>query len=104
MATTSARTDGPAPIVVYGATGYTGRLISGELSRRGARLTIAGRSREKLDAVAARLPAEAEIAAVRLDDERALRELVAGARGGKRLRGRSPARGPRSRVRRTGTH
>lgn len=79
MATTSARTDGTAPIVVYGATGYTGKLIGAELSRRGARVTLAGRNREKLEAAAAGLPGEPEIAVVRLDDERALRGLVAGA-------------------------
>jgi len=79
VATTSARTDGTFPIVVYGATGYTGKLIGAELSRRGARVTLAGRNREKLEAVAAGFPREPEIAVVQLDDERALRELVAGA-------------------------
>ena len=35
------------PIAVYGATGYTGRLVAGELRRRGAEVVLAGRSRLK---------------------------------------------------------
>lgn len=67
------------PIVVYGATGYTGRLIARELVRRGAEATLAGRDRQKLEAVAAGLDAEPAIAAVRLDDRGGLRELLEGA-------------------------
>jgi len=37
------------PIVVYGATGYTGRLICTELERSGTRFAIAGRDRDKLE-------------------------------------------------------
>lgn len=76
MATTGERTDREGAIVLYGASGYTGRLIAAELSRRGARLTLAGRNREKLAAVAAGLPTMPEVAAVALDDGRGLRELV----------------------------
>lgn len=73
--------DGGPPIVIYGATGYTGKLIAAELSRRGARITLAGRNAAKLESVAAGLPAGAgaEVAAVALDDEQGLRELVGGA-------------------------
>ena len=67
------------PIVVYGATGYTGKLISQELARRGATFTIAGRSREKLDALAASLDASPEVAAVSLDDAAGLASLLDGA-------------------------
>lgn len=37
------------PIAVYGATGYTGRLIAAELARRGAPMVLAGRSAVKLE-------------------------------------------------------
>jgi short subunit dehydrogenase-like uncharacterized protein len=39
-------------ICVLGATGYTGRLVVNELHRRGVRCTAAGRSAEKLQALA----------------------------------------------------
>lgn len=38
-------------MAVYGATGYTGRLVAAELKRRGADFVIAGRSASKLDAL-----------------------------------------------------
>lgn len=82
MAPATAPTDAAGTIVVYGASGYTGKLISAELSRRGARITLAGRNREKLEAVAAALPEgglPSSVAAVALDDERALRGLLDGA-------------------------
>jgi len=44
-------------IVVFGATGYTGRLVTEALLRRGARPVIAGRSAEKLAALDAALDA-----------------------------------------------
>src|SRR5438034_1194971 len=40
------------PIAVYGATGYTGRLIAAELRRRGAETVLAGRNRAKLEILA----------------------------------------------------
>ena len=67
------------PIVVYGATGYTGKLIAAELARRGADFVIAGRSRDKLDAVAATLPGDVTAVAVALDDPAGLRALLEGA-------------------------
>jgi short subunit dehydrogenase-like uncharacterized protein len=63
------------PIVVYGATGYTGRLVAEELQRRGAEFVIAGRSREKLAALAARLGG-VESTAASLDEPAALRSLL----------------------------
>jgi len=63
------------PIAVYGATGYTGKLVASELRRRGARFVLAGRNRAKLERVAAELGG-AETRAVGLDDERGLRELL----------------------------
>ncbi len=40
------------PIAVYGATGYTGRLVAEELARSGVEFVLAGRNREKLEGVA----------------------------------------------------
>ena len=45
----------PARIVVFGATGYTGRLVSEALVARGARPVLAGRSAPALAALAAQL-------------------------------------------------
>lgn len=68
----------PGPIVVYGATGYTGKLICAELASRGAPIVAAGRSAAKLEALAAELgdQAEVEVAAVSLSDPPAIRELL----------------------------
>jgi short subunit dehydrogenase-like uncharacterized protein len=63
------------PIVVYGATGFTGKLVAAELQRRGADFTIAGRSAEKLRPLAARL-GEVPFTAAPLDDPAALRALL----------------------------
>jgi short subunit dehydrogenase-like uncharacterized protein len=63
------------PIAVYGASGYTGKLIAEELKRRDADFVIAGRSAQKIQALAAQLggvPAKA----ASLDDPVALRELL----------------------------
>ena len=42
----------PPRILVYGATGYTGRLVAAEAARRGLDVVLAGRNPEKLKAVA----------------------------------------------------
>ena len=39
-------------ILLFGATGYTGQLTAHALARRGADFAIAGRSRDKLEALA----------------------------------------------------
>lgn len=65
------------PIVVYAASGYTGKLISHELARRGADFVVAGRSRGKLEALAAELDASPRVAAVPLSDRSGLRDLLA---------------------------
>src|ERR687885_1115366 len=44
-----------ARIVVFGATGYTGRLVAERLVAQGARPVLAGRSQERLRALAERL-------------------------------------------------
>jgi short subunit dehydrogenase-like uncharacterized protein len=56
--------------LLYGASGYTGRLIAEEAVRRGHRPVLAGRSREKLAPLAERLGLE--VAVVGLEDVRRL--------------------------------
>jgi short subunit dehydrogenase-like uncharacterized protein len=65
-------------IVLYGATGYTGRLVVDELERRGLDYVLSGRDEEKLRRVAAEHDAAVRVAP--LDDARALRELLGDAR------------------------
>jgi len=66
-----------APIVVYGASGYTGALVARELRRRGLDFTLAGRSAEKLARVADALDGDPPpTRAVGLDDAAGLRDLL----------------------------
>lgn len=67
------------PIVVYGATGYTGTLVAHELRRRGLDTVLAGRSAEKLARLADALGGEVATRAVALDDAAGLRALLADA-------------------------
>jgi short subunit dehydrogenase-like uncharacterized protein len=64
------------PIAVYGATGYTGRLVAAELRRRGADAVLAGRNPAKLEMVAEDIGGSQRTAAVSLDDAAGLRELL----------------------------
>jgi short subunit dehydrogenase-like uncharacterized protein len=64
-----------APVAVYGATGYTGKLVAGELQRREADFVIAGRNREKLEALSGKLGG-VPTAAAPVDDPAALRSLL----------------------------
>jgi short subunit dehydrogenase-like uncharacterized protein len=64
------------PIAVYGATGYTGRLVAAELRRRDADLVLAGRNRAKLEILAEDLGGEMAIGDASLDDPAALRALL----------------------------
>ncbi len=64
------------PIAVYGATGYTGKLVAAELAASGADYVLAGRSAEKLDALAEDLGGSVETRAVALDDPEGLRDLL----------------------------
>lgn len=79
------------PIAVYGATGYTGRLVAEELAHRGVELVLAGRDRDKLEAVAQGVagivPRDApggepvglpRVEAVPIDDPAGLRSLFGG--------------------------
>jgi short subunit dehydrogenase-like uncharacterized protein len=67
----------PVTIVLYGATGYTGRLVADELARRGLDHVLSGRDEGKL----ARLADERKVPAraAPLDDDAALRDLLDGA-------------------------
>jgi short subunit dehydrogenase-like uncharacterized protein len=70
--------DAPArggPIVVYGATGFTGGLIARELRERGADLVVAGRNRDRLQALSGEL-GSVPTAVAPLDDPAALRDLL----------------------------
>jgi short subunit dehydrogenase-like uncharacterized protein len=70
--------DGPTqtgPIAVYGATGFTGRLVAGELRRRGAEFVLSGRNPAKLEILAEEVGG-AETKVARLDDPASLRELL----------------------------
>jgi short subunit dehydrogenase-like uncharacterized protein len=62
--------------VLYGATGYTGALLAEEAVRRGHRPLLAGRSEQKLRALAQRLGLPHQT--VSLDDPPALRAAVSG--------------------------
>jgi short subunit dehydrogenase-like uncharacterized protein len=64
-------------IVLYGATGYTGRLVVDELERRGLEYVLSGRDEAKLAGLAGERGAT--VRAAPLDDSRALRELLADA-------------------------
>lgn len=72
-----------APVVVYGASGYTGKLIVAHLARYGIPFIAAGRSRARLEEQMAKVPelvdASYDIAAVE-HDEAALTRLFTGAR------------------------
>jgi short subunit dehydrogenase-like uncharacterized protein len=61
-------------LLVYGATGYTGGLLAALAAERGLRPIVAGRSRQKVEALAARLGVEARVAGV--DDPAALAALL----------------------------
>ena len=65
------------PIAVYGATGYTGRLVAAELADAGADFVVSGRSSEKLEALRANMRLEAPAVTARIDDPASLRNLLA---------------------------
>ena len=69
-------------VVVYGASGFTGKLIAAELAARSVPMVLAGRNQVKLEGVASGLPegAEARVAAVPVEDASGLRELFGPAR------------------------
>jgi short subunit dehydrogenase-like uncharacterized protein len=64
------------PIALYGATGYTGRLVAAELSDAKADFVLSGRNREKLDALASELGGKPAVRPATLDDPDSLRALL----------------------------
>lgn len=66
-----------AQVLVYGATGYTGRLVCEALARRELAFAVAGRSKAKLEEVA-RDTGAVEVACVPPGDEAALDAAVRG--------------------------
>jgi short subunit dehydrogenase-like uncharacterized protein len=63
-------------IVLFGATGYTGRLTAQALVERGARPLLAGRSGEKLRALAAELGGELDTATADVTDPPSIGALL----------------------------
>lgn len=63
-------------IVLFGATGYTGRLTADSLVRRGAKPVLAGRDGRRLEALAGELGGSADIAVADATDESAVHGLV----------------------------
>jgi short subunit dehydrogenase-like uncharacterized protein len=68
---------GDGMLLIYGSTGYTGRLIVAEALARGLRPTLAGRSGDAVRAQAELLGLEWRVA--RIDDPAALDAVLAGA-------------------------
>jgi short subunit dehydrogenase-like uncharacterized protein len=66
-----------APILLHGATGFTGRLVARELLRRGVPFAVSGRDREKLAQVAEENGSR-EVCVFATGDEAAVREAVTG--------------------------
>ena len=74
-------------IVVFGATGFTGKLTAQYLASslpEGASWALAGRSRERLEAVAADLkgPVEPALVEADVDDLASVRDVAESARFG----------------------
>lgn len=72
------------PVVIYGASGYTGKLIAWHMAEARIPFVAAGRDRDRLDAQMARVPELAEAsfrtAAAHHDDEAGLTETFRGAK------------------------
>ncbi|MEU1368983.1 saccharopine dehydrogenase NADP-binding domain-containing protein [Streptomyces sp. NPDC005803] len=67
-----------AEVVVYGATGHTGRFIVAELRRRGFTPVVSGRNADRLKALAAEW-GDVEVRPAGVDDADALDRALAGA-------------------------
>ena len=66
-------------IVVFGATGFVGRLVAGYLAEHapaGVTIGLAGRSREKLERTAAELGVDWPLVVADSDDEASLAALA----------------------------
>ena len=67
-----------ARIVLFGATGYTGRLAAEAMVERGMKPVLAARSQDKLDALARELGGELDTATADVADPPSVRALVEG--------------------------
>lgn len=67
-----------AAVVVYGATGHTGRFIVAELRRRGLSIVVSGRNAAQLEALAGEWPGVV-VRPASVDDPAALDRALAGA-------------------------
>ena len=67
-----------AAVVVYGATGHTGRFVVAELRRRGLATVVSGRNAAQLEELAAEYPG-VEVRPATVDDEGSLDRALAGA-------------------------
>ncbi|WP_327412047.1 saccharopine dehydrogenase family protein [Streptomyces sp. NBC_01233] len=67
-----------AAVVVYGATGHTGRFVVAELRRRGFATVISGRDADRLEALAAEW-GDVEVRPATVDDASSLDRALAGA-------------------------
>ena len=67
-----------ARIVLFGATGYTGRLVAEGMVERGLKPVLAARSRDKLEALAAELGGGLETATADVSDPPSVSALVEG--------------------------
>jgi len=65
-------------IAVYGATGYTGRLVAAELARRGLPARLCGRSGGKLRALRTSLGVDWDVRVAAIDDAAGLRRAFDG--------------------------
>ena len=79
------REDRPLDVVVYGASGFVGRLVAEYLARHapGRRVALAGRSRERLEAVRDGLgehAADWQVVTADAEDDAALADLAASTR------------------------
>jgi len=65
-----------APIAVYGATGYTGRLVVEELAKAGADFIVSGRNAARLDELRRELELDAPAIKAEIGDPESLRGLL----------------------------
>lgn len=65
------------PIAVYGATGYTGRLVVAELAKAETDFVISGRNAGKLETLRRDLDLDAPAVPARIDDPTSLSDLLA---------------------------
>jgi short subunit dehydrogenase-like uncharacterized protein len=69
-------------IAVYGATGYTGRLVAAELRRRGLEMVVAGRNRARLESAVTNLGlTAAQVRTADVDDPAGLAAVLDGCDG-----------------------